>query len=354
VISPLVRLRTLSTLGGLLRGEAAPTGLGRVDDAVRLADELLVAPALYRVLKTQELRVLHRGNAARNLRLRDELTRAVLALNAAGIEPVLLKGGLQLVDGSLDTVGDRWLTDLDLLVEEEAVKTGSATLCGLGYAPVPNTAFGDPHAIPFVAAGAAGPIDLHVEVGSGVLSEVLPVAEVWAQSSELGFSDARARAPAPTHQVLHNILHSAVQDKSHAVGALPLRQLVALAELSRVHGDAVEWQQIAGRMERGGLRAEYRGYVWLAHRYAGMRLPAGNFGLQPRLHELRVLAAFAARWPVHVEYNLRFAFGRDHLDVLYDHRGRPLRLAWARARHLARTLRQDRRRAFASARKRGI
>ena len=78
---------------------------------------------------------------------------------------------------------------------------------------------------------------------------------------------------APTDQVLHNILHAAVQDRGHAVGALPFKQLVILTRLVRVHGAEVDWQEIRARMEAQGLGRELRGPLagLAAHRPATAR-----------------------------------------------------------------------------------
>ena len=355
-------------LRGLLTGEAGaaarPVGLpaagrGRPHrpqpedwpEVLDVAQELMVIPEVSRVVRqtptdvppavADHLREAHMGHLVRNLRFRHELTRVVEAFNRAGTVPLLMKGSLQLVDGTLG-LGDRWMSDLDVVVPGADLSRTPEILLELGYRPDPGKPFLHPHELPFYRAGAPGPIEVHCELGSSALSDVLPVAEAWAASTELTIGQASARAMSPTHQVLHNILHSAVQDLNHVVGGLPLRQLLTLAGLARVHGAAVDWPGIERRMQEHGLGGTYHDHLWLTHRLTGMALP-DNVGGGPgaRLYERWALASYALGWPANAQRNVRHAFGRAYLDSLYAHGDRPLQLAWARARHAVTVLRRD-------------
>lgn len=367
-------------LRGVLTGEAGaaarlgsrPAGRGRPQrpqpedwpEILAVAQELMVIPEVSRVVRqtptdvppavADHLREAHMGHMVRNLRFRYELTRVVEAFNRAGTVPLLMKGSLQLVDGTLG-LGDRWMSDLDVVVPGAELSRSAEILGELGYRPDPGKPFLHPHELPFYRAGTAGPMEVHRELGSSPLADVLPVAEAWAASTELTIGRALARALSPTHQVLHNILHSAVQDLNHAVGGLPLRQLVTLAGLTRAHGPAVDWQAIERRMQEHGLGGTYHDHLWLTHRLTGMALPDGVGGTPAaRLHERWALASFALGWPADAQRNLRHAFGRAYLDSLYAHGDRPLQLAWARARHGVTVLRRDGRAALEATLRRKI
>jgi hypothetical protein len=69
------------------------------------------------------LEAIHTANTERNSELGDELAAAVGILNRAGIEPVLLKGAIRLIDGLHPNHGWRMLRDLDLLVPEAGFAT---------------------------------------------------------------------------------------------------------------------------------------------------------------------------------------------------------------------------------------
>lgn len=352
--APRGRLRTLLLLRTLLvPGTPELPAPDAWPELLELANDLLVMPALYPVMRRdppaavrEQIREWQRGNTVRNLRFRRQLIEAVAALNEVGIEPLLFKGSLQLVDGTLAHPGDRLMVDLDLLIPGDLESDATRALTGIGYATDRERPFAQPYELSFSRRRTVGPLDVHTELGADPIPEVLPTSIALAHSTELAVGAGRARALSPTHQVLHNILHAAVQDFNHAVGGLPLRQLVTLAGLVEAHGPAVDWADIRQAMNEHGLGRALRDHLWLAHRFAGMPLPPGDWGWPARLHEARVVASFALVWPAHVQRNLRYAFGSAYLDSLYGHGDRPLELAAARARHAAKLLRQGRRAAF--------
>lgn len=360
--SPRHRMIALRVVCRTLKGEpASPTRSPQSqnqhaqrilwNEVLMIADELVVGPALWGAAAVVAdgipievaggLRERQLANVSRNIRLRQLLTEAVEALNCAGIVPLLFKGASELAAGGHDVVSNRWMADLDVLVPPIQVAPAGSVLERLGYMADPGCPFSHPHEVPFVRGDSPGPIELHAQLGSPPIPSVLPLAEAWPESSELQIGVARARVLSPTHQVLHNVLHSAVQDLNHAVGGLPLRQLLTLSRLVQLHGPAIDWPRIQRRMARHGLERTLNDHLWLTHRFTGMPFPLDRRGLRPRLHEMFVLANFSLSWPPHVQRNLRFAFGHAYLDSLYSHEGRPCRVAAARARHAARVLRRD-------------
>lgn len=352
------RLVALKVLSAALKGktELATQRPNLWTDVCELAMGSGVAPALWgavheirRHVPTDVVDELHKAelhNAVRNARLRRDLDLVVEAMNDVDVVPMPFKGALALVDGTDGAIGGRWMVDLDILVRDEEAAAARTALERLGYAAEPGRPFLHPHELPFVRDGSPGPVELHTVLGSPPIPTVLPASETWAESFEITIDRARARAPAPTHQVLHSVLHSAIQDLNHAVGGLPLRQLLSLRQLVERHGEAIDWTEIWRRMNAHGLSRVLRDHLWLAHRVVGLELPAGPWGLAPRLHEARVLASFAMTWPADVQRNMRFAFGREYMDSLYAHRDRPLHLAVARLRHAVRIARRDRRTAM--------
>jgi hypothetical protein len=360
-MSPRRRGHALFDLCSVLSGPGAPAdATWRARDLspvawaeVRvLADELAVTPSVWGALQRldieppqSELEVFrqhHCWNAARNVGFHHALTEAVEALNAVDIVPLLFKGSLSLVDGSVDDVGGRFMADLDVAVPPGTLAKAIDALRAVGYEPLSRKPWEPVHDLPVVRRGTLEMIDLHVELGSQPVERVLPASAAWAASSELRFASAQARGLSPTHQVLHCILHSALQDVHHASAGLPLRHLLTLAQLARAHRSAVDWSEIDTRAENQGVSEVVRDHLWLAHRLAGLSLPPGRWdGVRPRLHELRVLANFSLGWPADLHRNLHLTFGSAHLDSLYAHGGSPIRLAAARARHAAQMLQRD-------------
>ena len=384
--SPRRRVATLRFLAAVFASEAGtapvevrPGNAFTWEDVVAMADELRIATALWRVVRLRDDVPAHVASELRERTVRTPSATCVCVTSfvapwrrstSQGSSHCLFKGALQLVDGTLEAIGDRSMEDLDLAVRRDELPRAETALRATGYRPYKSKPFFHPHEIPFLLDRSAGPIEVHVELGSPPIPSVLPVAEAWAKSSRLPVAGATApvagatapvagaTAPvagasalalSPTHQVLHGVLHSAVQDLNHATGGLPLRQLLIVSRLVRVHGQAVDWEELRRRMEEHGLAPELREYLWLAQRFAGMPSAAGEAGdlaRASRLHDARVLASFALGWPADVQRNLRYAFGRAYLDSLYGHGNRPARLALARARHAIRIVRRDGRRAL--------
>lgn len=360
--SPRRRLAALLTLCRVLGGKVGPLSAPRRparfsrptdwNDVLDLAVELAVAPALFPAIRPIEstvppeivdrLRECHQATAIQNLRFRHRLVEALKALNAVGIVPLVVKGGLRLVDGTAERLGDRSMVDVDIALALEDQPAALEALRGVGYRSPPVRAFVHPHELSLLHDRAPGPLDLHVELGVPPIPSMLPLAAAWDASTEFSFHGARARALSPTDQALHNVLHSALEDFDHAVAALPLRQLLSLTRLARVHGSAIDWAAIRARMAVNDLSAVLADHLWLAHRLAGLDLPPGPWGgVGARLHETRVLASFGLGWPADLQRNLRHAFGSARLDALYGHGDRPLMLAAARGRHAVHVLRHD-------------
>lgn len=321
-------------------------------DIIDLATELWVEPVLWWALRdvratlvpdvASQLLDLHVINTRRNLQLRHQLVEAVSALNDADVVPLLFKGGLQLVDGTWKARGSRGMVDLDLIIPGERMDRAVEALRAVGYAPAPGKPFLHPHELPMVRKRSPGPLELHCELGSDPIPAVLSAQEAWEASSPLHVHGMKARALSPTHQVLHSILHSAIQDLDHAVAALPLRQLLTLTQLAGRPDTVIEWQQITRRARAHGLDAVLREHLWLAYRCTGLDLPSGALpGVHAYRHEVRVLASFALRWPADMKRNLRHAFAEDYMRAMYAEQGRASSVNAMRARHAARLVRDD-------------
>ena len=80
------------------------------------------------------LEAVHAANAERNREIGDELVTAVGILNRVGVEPVLLKGAIWLVDELYPDHGWRMLRDIDLLVPQPTWAAAILALQDNGYA----------------------------------------------------------------------------------------------------------------------------------------------------------------------------------------------------------------------------
>jgi len=225
---------------------------------VGLASDQLVLPALGAALRDLELIgwldqelggflvAVHAANRERNRELRDELAAAVGVLNRVGIEPVLLKGALRLLDGLYPDDGWRMLRDLDLLLPEEAMARARQALEEAGYE----------------ACGTRGEmrrregacqIDLHTELFTVARDvRLLPAAGVLDAARRGTLGHVRVKSPSIEHQLVHLIGHGQVRHLGHAQGRIALRDRLEAAALVRWGREAIDWQAVHGRFSAAG------------------------------------------------------------------------------------------------------
>jgi len=253
------------------------------DDVVQLASEHVVTPALAWALREarpipDEIRdyldVTLDLNRRRNETILDCLEPALAALNSAGCEPLLLKGGAALVDRLYPDLSVRYLTDLDILVPESRLLDASAALNKVDFHPVP-----DPtrrwarenllasHHLPALFHERAGvSIELHRTVSLREFEPILSTAGVLERRDERKFRGLDLFVPCPTDRIIHNIVHSQLHHPGYKRGIVSLRQLFELALLALKFAEEIDWQQVENRFRTTGhLEVIQRHTVFLRH-----------------------------------------------------------------------------------------
>jgi hypothetical protein len=333
----IARGRALRLLTDALRSDPPPT-LPTADQwpaVLRLANEQLLAPAIYAGLSAADrlgelpppvadyLALLHRLNHARNQTLQQQALELALALNAADIEPMLLKGCLCLFAGPYTDPGARMIGDIDILVPAAGVGDAVAVLARLGYRlanqyPAGHNAYGE-----FVRAGDPGAVDLHVEPIDA--SHLLCASELWRASTVVTAGGARFRVPSADDRLLHNLLHAQIHDLGDFYrGELRLRQVHEFTVMARAFGSSVDWTGIAQRFADHRLETPLQSYLLAAHRLFGLAWPLSAApSSMAKLHygrcllqlKLPLLRAPAMPWG-----NLRAAFAAHRMRALYGSR----------------------------------
>jgi Uncharacterised nucleotidyltransferase len=234
---------------------------------VGLASVELVLPALAAALEDFDLlgsldrelgaflEAVHAANRERNDELRGELAAAVGVLNQIGIEPVLLKGSLRLLDGLYPDDGWRMLQDLDLLIPEASWVEASRAFASAGYASVGSGG-------EIRRRDGACQIDLHTELfGSPRHFPLLRALDVLKTSRPLAFGDGRVRVPSVEHQLVHLIGHSQIRHLGHAFGRIGLRHRLEAAALARWGRERIDWPAVFRRFVTAGYRRPLLAFV---------------------------------------------------------------------------------------------
>jgi hypothetical protein len=187
--------------------------------------------------------IAHSANIQRNARLREQLTAVVGRLNQAGIEPVLLKGGIRLVDGLYPDPGWRTMQDLDILVPEAGFASAIDALQSAGYIAV-RPADHRRKDVKLRRQGLAD-VEIHRELfGPARQQRLLTGAEVIGGSRLAAVDGAAARVPSIAHQLVHLIGHSQIGHRGHAYGRIALRDRLEAAAVVRWVPESVDWATI--------------------------------------------------------------------------------------------------------------
>ena len=308
----------------------------------------LLAPTLWAALSEKSLssavpassaarlRRAHALNGIRNERIRAELEAILRALNAVGIVPVLLKGAVDLYVSRYADPAARVLRDLDLLVLKPDHERAITALAHLKYQVKERAAGWLTYSNDLIRKGALMPVDLQWFISGQ--RDVLSPEEAWGDSSIHRIGDFEFRTLSSEHQIIHNLLHSELQDRGSDVGFVWLRQLLDFAALCRLHQRSLDWEKVRESFARHGLERVLVGRLYMANRLLGLPMPRGiRPTLGARLHYARCLAILRWRWSLALA---RFAAttlspldGRL-LGVIYgDANGRPQQLAWLRFKH---------------------
>jgi hypothetical protein len=189
----------------------------------------IAAPALQQRLPEDfclYLQFVHAENDRRNHALRRQLGQAAVSLNEVGIEPLLLKGAVRLVDGLYPDLGWRFMHDLDLLIPPDRLGQAVACLESLGYCFTRDAAELPPqhrHLPPLTHDDAVAVIELHTNLLDP--QEMLPAEHVLARSRPVDLDGARVRVPEAADQLVHLLGHDRFDGDLWRSGMFLLRSI---------------------------------------------------------------------------------------------------------------------------------
>jgi hypothetical protein len=236
---------------------------------VGLANETLTTPALIDFVRQFEqqipedvcayVRDIHQRNVARNDRLAAQLEEAVVAINARGVTPVLLKGAANLATVSGARRGTRLMADLDIMVAPDQVDAALGALADLDYemhfetAPENEKWFAElkrPHDV--------GMIDLH-RSAPGPAYFYRSVGHILKHCRLLSVGRGSVYVPTATYQALILIIHDQFQDYDYWLGRIDLRHLIELRDLAN-SPEGIDWDQLVsfapGNLARNAVESQ--------------------------------------------------------------------------------------------------
>lgn len=299
-------------MSGLRPFDALVTVLqGRVPDGmpwpevIALANHTLLTPRVYAALSAKNtldrvpsdvrnyLAFLHSQNVARNERLGAQLVEAVVALNAAGLVPILLKGARPLFLSGDGPPPDRMTSDLDVAIPQDGLARAERVLADLGYTPAGET------------RGMWRPDD----VGLFELRPWHPGPRGDADLDRVRRDGMDVLMPTEAALALHWIRHDLLKEGDLVRGRLDLRHLVDIVDLG---ASGLDWDLVESQTTSDRERLAFHTQLQTAHDLFGMPIP--DSALRNRMAELHARRrSFMARHaklgiPLRLTGNAAWAF----------------------------------------------
>ena len=313
---------------------------------IQLATSAYLGPALWVALGQKDLRDLlpddavdflgdsFRLNELRNENIRAEAVALLRAANIAGLVPLLLKGGGHLFVPYSPLIQGRMMGDLDIVAEPGTVKRLALVFQDMGYEVMRDQEPWSHSYLHLSRKGAIATIDLHHDVGKQ--RHVLPIEAAFSAATMIHHDDVTLRLLMPTHQVLFNIFHAAVQDRTYKLGRLPLRSLRDLSCLAEEYGSEIDWRQVRGSMHENGYGGAFGSYLYQAHRLFGFPVPPGlTLSWGARLHFKWCLLLRRRRFlrrAIEIWATVTHPFERAHFEYAYGRSSGVLHRQLRRAR----------------------
>jgi hypothetical protein len=188
------------------------------DQFLRQALVHTVAPLVYYTLRDdrdilpdrvrEELRIAYYQASASNALLYEELADILRAFHGAGIPVILLKGAA-LAQGTYGNVALRPMSDLDILVRDEAMLRAEGLLAQRGYAVLKGAHSGLRH---MTFKNTARSTHTLVEIHSHVVSspyyrQAMPEQWLWQDPAALAIDGVPALTLSPEATIVHSCLH---------------------------------------------------------------------------------------------------------------------------------------------------
>ena len=259
--------KSLSALCSCFRGEA-PKNIDWIS-LIGVANDTLTTPALIDFVNRfgddippdvkGYVREMSVRNQDRNQRLSDQLGEALIALNAIGVTPVLLKGAATLATAENTGNVARLISDLDIMISPEDVETALEALFAIGYRIYSQSPRGAARfLLDLERDGDVGMIDLHQNL-PGHSYFYRSLGNIRQHCSLIAGRLGTAYIPAPTYQAFILIVHDEFQDSDYWTGNIDLRHLLDLRELAH-SAEGIDWKLLSAisssRLYRNALETQ--------------------------------------------------------------------------------------------------
>ncbi|MGJ8681685.1 nucleotidyltransferase family protein [Paraglaciecola sp.] len=250
---------------------------GALANSLKKSDVWLLIPTTLReYLSEMELFYRQRSES-----IQQEAIFSCSLLLDAGTEVSLLKGAANLFNGAANPISNRYMSDIDLLIQESKLDDSVTTLVENGYVDPDDDEEilikGDAHhhAPPLIRKDGVCYIELHRWALPLSSHKILETNEIWQQSIPLSLTpELEILQPHPTHQIILAITHSELSDSAFKNNHIDLRQLYNLYSLTKNLEGQIDWSVVEQHFQRANLAEVLYAMLFSTYQIFGLRTPA--------------------------------------------------------------------------------
>lgn len=217
----------------------------------------------------QQLQRSYLAITMRNRVLRRRTVDVLDAMLSKNLQPVILKGGIELLKSPNNGDCSRFMEDVDILVAPEVYLLSISIAIENGFLVHSKNSY---HTC--MRDGDTGiEIEIHkrpsrkeyVRYYDGLISE----SEIETTKEGLEIS-----VPSRRYQLLHNVIHAQDHHDSFLLGNSDIRQIYDFAKVFSAVEVEGEWKWLMRAAESFGLRRHLLAWAYAAHRIFAMRYPS--------------------------------------------------------------------------------
>lgn len=198
----------------------------------------------------------------------------------ANIKVILLKGAANLFNGAANPISSRYMSDIDILIQQSKLEEGLKTLEEKGYFNQDDNeeilieADAHHHAPPLIRKGGICYIELHRWALPLSSHQILETKEIWQHSIPLPLTPSvEVLQLHPTQQIILAIVHSEISDSAFEDNQINLRQVFNLNSLAINFASTINWLIVKEHFHRSNLDHVLNAILFSAYKIFGLITP---------------------------------------------------------------------------------
>ena len=242
-------------------------------------------------------------NHERNTLLKQQLLDVSAILNAEGIVPLLMKGAAHLYIDTFASLGERLLTDIDILVQTNELDRAQAVMQKQGYEfPSDDPEFHKQHIHlpPAIKLGECAAVEIHRDLLRRHHQQFFPTELAWQNCTEIKLdTNIEAKILTPGYRIMHSFLHDYITDSLYIRGFVELRSIQEFALSYQKFNSDIDWQTLFALTSANGISHMLSSYIHSTQKFIGLpdidqKIP--QYKLKTAYHHSRVCAKLKYSW----------------------------------------------------------